>query len=542
MATTKPLTKERHLAITIAILLVLALVLLVNAWIVDDAYITYRTVDNFVHGYGPTWNPDERVQVYTHPLWMLIVSLFYFITSELFFTVIVLSVFLTIGSVLIALAATTHGFRVFRWKGPLLVLSLISSKAFIDYASSGLENPMSYLIASVYLLKFMSLRLDQQVDHKNVTTLFFLASLAFLTRPDTILLYLPALLYLLYLSRPMSKWDLGRLVLVATLPATLWIVFSLLYYGYPFPNTAYAKVFSTGFPLAWKIHRGLEYLANSICWDAASYVIFGSAVWFSLKERSPVAISLMAGIGLYMLFVVCSGASATHMSGRFFAVPLFMATVLFVHGISNPRFGFAACICLVAYIAWSPISAVKFGTALYRAYPQNRSYIDTKRYVLQEGAALINWRPGKKMPDHRWYHYGEKIRQRSEKVHVGGAFGGEAIGYVGFAAGPETHFIDTVGLGDPLLARLPALQPTNIDDWKSGHFHRSIPAGYFESLVTGKNLLHGPNIRRYYDLVRTITRGPVFSMERFRVVFNMNLGRYRYLLAEVEQENSPDKK
>jgi hypothetical protein len=48
-----------------------ALALGLSAWLCDDAYITLRTVANFCHGLGLTWNPDERVQTYTHPLWML---------------------------------------------------------------------------------------------------------------------------------------------------------------------------------------------------------------------------------------------------------------------------------------------------------------------------------------------------------------------------------------------------------------------------------------------------------------------------------------
>ena len=47
-----------------------AFVVLQSAWLCDDAYITYRTVDNFVSGLGLRWNPIERVQAYTHPLWM----------------------------------------------------------------------------------------------------------------------------------------------------------------------------------------------------------------------------------------------------------------------------------------------------------------------------------------------------------------------------------------------------------------------------------------------------------------------------------------
>ena len=44
------------------------------AWISDDAFITLRTIDNMLEGYGPRWNVIERVQTYTHPLWMLLTA------------------------------------------------------------------------------------------------------------------------------------------------------------------------------------------------------------------------------------------------------------------------------------------------------------------------------------------------------------------------------------------------------------------------------------------------------------------------------------
>lgn len=536
--------KWRHLAIPVAVLLLFAILLLVNAWVVDDAYITFRTVDNFVHGHGLTWNPDERVQVYTHPLWMLMVSLFHFLTSEFFFTVVFLSCFLALAAVFIAWATVTDCFRTAGWKGYLLVLSLVSSKAVIDYASSGLENALSYLIAAIFLLKFIRLAEAERIDEKNVTLLFLLGSLAFLNRADTLILYLPALLYSLVLARDVPVRHRGRAILLGTLPAAAWILFSLLYYGYPFPNTAYAKVLSTGFPFAWRLHRGFEYLGNSMFWDSASYVVLAGACWLALKRRAPAAGSVMVGIVLYMCYVVTTAASATHMSGRFFAVPFFMAALLFAHGMSHRGCGVAASACLAVFIAWNPVSAIKFGTDLYQPYPQNKSYIDTKWYVLEGGAALLNWRAGRTMPDHEWYHYGLTVRSGPDKVHLGGAYGGEAIGYAGFAAGPAKHFIDRVGLADPLLARLPADRPAEMERWKSGHFHRRIPEGYQESLVTGENRIRDAGLKGYYDVVRTITRGRVFRWERLRAIVKMNLGRFDLLLSaeNVESGASPHAK
>ncbi len=86
------------------LLLVLALyvvVVLRCAWISDDAYITFRTVDNFTAGYGLTWNPGERVQAFTHPLWALVLCATYALTQEIHVTTIALSAGLSALAVLL---------------------------------------------------------------------------------------------------------------------------------------------------------------------------------------------------------------------------------------------------------------------------------------------------------------------------------------------------------------------------------------------------------------------------------------------------------
>ena len=75
---------------------ILAVILVRTAWVGDDAYFTFRTIDNFVHGLGLRWNAAERVQAYTHPLWMLVLTPFYWLTGEPFFTTIAVSIGLTL--------------------------------------------------------------------------------------------------------------------------------------------------------------------------------------------------------------------------------------------------------------------------------------------------------------------------------------------------------------------------------------------------------------------------------------------------------------
>ncbi|MCP4349049.1 MAG: hypothetical protein GY795_26510 [Desulfobacterales bacterium] len=517
----------------IVLLCIAVYVLFRNAWVVDDAYITFRTVDNFVNGYGLTWNVGERVQVYTHPLWMFAVSLIYTVTSDVFYSSIVLCFVFAFSSVLLASYSVTDGFRNCLWKPSLFVIAFLSSKAVIDYASSGLENPLSYFIAALFFAKFLSVsngNTSKHITEKDLGIFFFIASLAFFNRMDTILIYFPALIYLLYISRSLSKRRLIVVIVIATLPATLWILFSLVYYGYPFPNTAYAKVLCPEFPRSWKIRIGLNHLASSFHWDTASYFVVGAALFWSLKKRSVNIIAPMTGVLLYMLFTVFSAASATHMNGRFFALPFFVSMLIFIYKTDNVRLAAIVGVALIVYTAWSPVSAIKFGTKAYHPYPDTASSIDTKHYVLDEGAALINWKSGRTLPDHGWYHYGEALKKTSGKVHIGGAFGGDAIGYAGYAAGPGKYILDWVALSCPLLSRLPANQPEDVSYWRPGHFQRFIPKGYAESIATGRNMIHDDSLREYYEVILSITRGPIFTIDRFLHIWNMNLGRYDHLV------------
>ena len=125
--TTPSAERAESTLITGSFLVIFTYVFLANAWIGDDAYITFRVVDNFLNGYGLTFNPDERVQAYTHPLWMLVLSAAYAVTSDLFYTT------LAISYVFCALALAT----VFRslnsvWREHSFLGMLLTSKAFVD--------------------------------------------------------------------------------------------------------------------------------------------------------------------------------------------------------------------------------------------------------------------------------------------------------------------------------------------------------------------------------------------------------------------------
>jgi arabinofuranosyltransferase len=95
------------------------------------------------------------------------------------------------------------------------------------------------------------------------------------------------------------------------------------------------------------------------------------------------------------------------------------------------------------------------------------------------------------------------------------------LGFTGITEGPGAHLIDECALSDPLLAHLPAERTRQ---WRIGHFKRQLPTGYEMSVAHGDNLLTDPRTRAYYESIRTLTRGPLNSLDRLRTVARVNLG------------------
>ena len=106
------------------------------------------------------------------------------------------------------------------------------------------------------------------------------------------------------------------------------------------------------------------------------------------------------------------------------------------------------------------------------------------------------------------------------------------VGLFGFRMGPGAVLIDYHALGDPLLARLPALPRDPVLarliprlahlDWRAGHHLRAVPGGYALSRATGENRLRDPDLRELYETIRTVVRGPLFSGERARAIARLH--------------------
>src|SRR5512140_2304427 len=181
------------LAVRLGLLAAAATILVRTAWVCDDAYITLRTLDHFVHGHGLRYNIAERVQAFTHPLWLFLLAFPYAITQDGFHTALFLGLVLS----LLTLAVLLFRSKASPPSVALGVIALLLSRAFVDYSTSGLENPLTHAL----LLGFLLLLSDSPPSRHRLRLLAVLAGLATLNRVDALLLFAPGLIYSLVLYR-----------------------------------------------------------------------------------------------------------------------------------------------------------------------------------------------------------------------------------------------------------------------------------------------------------------------------------------------------
>ena len=488
-----------------------AITLIRTGWVNDDAYITLRTVDNFIHGYGLTWNPGERVQAYTHPLWMLLLAGFYALTREAYFTTLAVSIGLSMTVViLVSLSFTDDPFSI-----AIGLVSLCLSPAFVEYATSGLETPLTYFLLTLFLILYF--RFQEHPTDRLVFFLGLIPSLAMVNRLDSGLLYLPAILTIL-LKQP--SWRSFWILIFSSFPILLWEVFSLLYYGFPFPNTAYAKL-NTGIAQSDLFYQGGLYFMNLFHWDPLTFftLLAGMSLAFSLGKRGERAIAF--GILLSLLYILYIGGD--FMSGRFFAAPMLASTILLIRllppfpkAVKSPALVAAL---ILGFMAHSP---TQINTPKYPDHAIGPDGIaDERAFYFNDSGLLKLDRHAPIIPNHPWARDGLALRAK------GGISVEYSIGYLGYFAGPGVHIVDLYALADPLLARLPIPDPK---DWRIGHFIREIPTGYVETLETGTNHLADLDLAEYYTRLKLITSGKLLDRERLVTILDMNLGRYNRLI------------
>jgi arabinofuranosyltransferase len=458
-------------------------------------------------GHGPRWNPHERVQAFTHPLWFLAVAAVRVVVGDPPIAATVLSFLLAMTTFwLLARRVREEADRV------LLLLALaLGSRAFVDFSSSGLEDPLSHLLLALLGLLLLHHRADDPLV--TLRTASWPAGLLLLCRHDNLWLVAPPLAWLAWTSMRDRTGDarlaisrIARAAIPGFLPFLAWTLFSLVYYGFPFPNTAYAKLNTgvAGFEL-WR--HGVFYLLNALTWDPLTLgvIVCGAWLWVRRGRQSGAGHAVAFGIGLHLLYVTRIGGD--FMAGRFFTEPFVLALVAVI--LTTPRrFVRPMLAASAAFVVFWPLSP--FGIS-----DSYRSYRPEEAHGIADERAFYSGRNSYMGFDRRW-PIALWRSQPSPHEHF-------EIGFSSYATGLDAIVLDRFALADPLLARLPAE-----DDWKRvGHYRRAVPAGYVESLRSGENRLVNPMVHRLYDDLRLLTQGPLFAADRLGAILRLNLSYQR---------------
>lgn len=475
-----------------------------RGWISDDGFITMRAVDHLIDGRGFVYNADERVLGFTNPLWALLMAVPYLVLRDPYMTPIV-------GS--IAVSGITAAYLVFRGAkdhrvGALLLLALTFSRSFVDFSTSGLENPLSHLLLVLFYVEFFS------EDRFSIGRLSLFAGLLLVNRFDLLPLYLPPLV-MAYRQR-MASTD-RRSVALGWLPAIGWFAFAIVYYGFPLPNTAYAKL-NAEIPQLEMIRQGLSYLADALVNDPQSAILILAAivVLWTQRGKHPTANVVLLAVVLELVYVVFIGGD--FMSGRFLT-PTIAVSAIVLAAFAGPwlvepgRLSAATLVVVgvILCLAFSPLRDEPVREK--RDFPVTR--IVNERAWFQEFLLLhLNIRPV------QWQAYGLYGDGKTARAQQRRVVLYNNVGMYAWGAGPDIHVVDEMALTDPLLARIPFAYR---DDWRTGHLPRVVPDGYLESLEKGRNLIRDPCIAEYFARLDAVVRGPLFTAERWAAILTLNL-------------------
>ncbi|MEM6906596.1 MAG: hypothetical protein AAF568_11935, partial [Pseudomonadota bacterium] len=477
-----------------AVGLAVALVMLRTAWLGDDALITLQQVRVFVAGDGIVWNPGVRVQAFTHPLWFGLLSLVHALSGALFWPAMLLGAACTTAAVLLLwdFCRRSVGFAGAPGWAAVFALSVLLSRGFTDFGTSGLETSLSFLLAALAIRSVWA-------GGRGPWIWLVLAALV-LTRMDNALLFGP-------LAVALAWRDIAERRFLAVIPGALaiiaWIAFATIYFGSPLPNTYFAKI-GADYPLAERISRSMTYFGDALLRDGFSLAVILLGILSGL--RAGMAGRLLAlGLALMLGYIALIGGD--FMRGRFLALPFFISLFLIAASLTSRlppgRLGVVGVLAM-ALGQPVPLDPTYIKRSFFFGIADERGFF---AYRL----SAISPEPWPRIPPGRF------TTNRARDASIGcGLVGEERL-----ILPPEIWLIDTCALTDPFLSRVPAAP---IPNWRPGHAHRRVPANYGEVVTRQSNRLAGGVGQELYDEMMLIATAPLWDGDRLAAIWRRLVG------------------
>jgi len=320
----------------------------------DDAYISYRYVENFVNGHGLVYNIGERVEGYTNFLWIMLLS----IASVAGLPVITVSKVLGVACGAGSVAVTYLYCREFtmngQWLVPFMAPAFLAANGALCYwVIGGLETGLFVFL--------FSMTLYLEVRRPSLTS--FVLVMATLSRPEGGLLFGLILIYRLLVLRndPRDALQLAGIYIGLLAP---YAVFKFAYFGDLLPNPFYAK---TGISLDY-LSSGFEYFRQFAYHYGVLGLMLLVPMLFLRKTPNIIRLAWIAVIG-YVSYVILVGGDVLKVHRFFLPILPFLFVLLcysahrFLRRKSSVKvLRLVPLLLSVGYIAWSllvPLNYIK---------------------------------------------------------------------------------------------------------------------------------------------------------------------------------------
>jgi hypothetical protein len=252
---------------------------------IDDANIFFTYAENLASGNGISYAHNaERVEGFTSMLWMLICALIFFIgQKEIGVLVVSICIMLFTQWILINVIcrfAVQKGKKAWPYVCGYLVL-IACSPAYITWMTISLMDTCLWGLFIASMTFFVIFPPKSNLEK-------FIAAIPFIfapmSRPEGMLVA-PLLIALLWIR----SYSLGlnyitryciKLFYLMFFLLGLLTAFRLMYFGYPFPNTYYAKVSPS---IIYNLWEGMKYLTSFII-SGSIIVVFVAIVLFIFRS------------------------------------------------------------------------------------------------------------------------------------------------------------------------------------------------------------------------------------------------------------------
>lgn len=267
---------------------------------IDDVGISWRYARHLADGHGLTWNLEgPPVEGYSNFLWVLMIAVPGIFGTDVALASKILGMLLGCGNIVLFAVILHRMFGEYRfWCIPLWIVA--ATPEWTMWSLSGLEIALYGTFLLIALLAF-----SHYHSRRSKLLSVSLAGLT-LTRPEGFAVGAILLGTWLFMMRGESVRARWRII---QMPATVLaltfaglVVFRLWYFGYPMPNTVYAKISSL-----WHSHAQVLNWA----WFALPFV----AAWivaFALRLKGGSVSTYALPDGEYVPLVIALATAVTH--------------------------------------------------------------------------------------------------------------------------------------------------------------------------------------------------------------------------------------